>query len=219
LEQQSTTRLIAFAGIGLLVAAIIAVIRLIEFNQAMPPEAWLNASKTMLDATAKQQAAARAKWELQGITHYELVIERISAPPAGQNPQECIQDFDVRDEVVDSILSDTCSGEAGFDPPAGGVGQGTTINGLFGQIAAATQELVWSAEGTGCSFLVVDAAYDDNWGYPHRIAYRWQPPPPEFGYPIDSRYFLPGTPTPSPKCASVALVDGPTLTIKLTVLP
>lgn len=212
-------RLMAAIGVGLVIAAIIAVIRFNEFNQVLPPEAWQNTSQAMLDAEDKKREDAKTRWERQQITHYELVIDRTSALPSGRQPEKCIQDVEVRAEAVTNVLSDTCADQPGFDSPAGGVRQETTVSGLFDQLAADTSQILWSVEGIGCNFLALEIAYDDDWGYPHRIAYHWQPPPPEFGFPIDRRYFLAGTPTPAAKCESAQLVDGPVLDISLNVLP
>lgn len=221
MEQQSTLRLMAVAGIGLIVVAIIAVIRLFEFNAALPPEAWQIASEKQAAEYAAALKTARDRWDLQGIAHYELIIERHSSVlDANAEPIACAQDVEVRDEKVAAVIADDCPAQPAFYSPAL-EGQPTqpTISALFGQIAHDTRRITWSAEGIGCSFVAVNVAYDQDWGYPHRIEYLWQQPPPEFGYPIDARYFLPGTPAPTGKCGGAILVDGPQIVITLNVLP
>lgn len=221
MEQQSTLRLIAAAGIGLVIVAVIVVIRLFEFNAALSPDAWKTASDKQIAADAAALGAARAHWAAQAIRHYELVIERHSSLlDSKAEPITCTQDVEVRDEKVAATIASDCTSQPEFYSPAL-KGQPTepTISGLFDQISSDTQAVIWSNEGTGCSYLSVSVAYDTDWGYPHHMEYRWQQPRPEFGYPIDARYFPPGTATPPARCRTDLLADGPVIAITLTALP
>jgi len=213
--------LIAAAGIGLIVVAVIVVIRLFEFNATLPPEAWKTASDKQLADYAAAVQAARTAWQRQGVGHYELIIVRHSSLlDANAELITCTQDVEVRDETVAATIASNCTAQPAFYSPAlKGKPTPPTISGLFDQIASDTRGITWSAEGIGCSYLALSVAYDRDWGYPHRVDYHWQQPPPEFGYPINARYFLPGTATPTAKCVSALLADGPIIDITLNVLP
>ncbi len=218
MEQRSTLRLMAAVGIGLVVVAIIAVIRVFQFNQALPPEAWQKYSGDAAAQDAAALAVARERWKAHEVSHYELVIDRKFTSAGGQ-AATCTQDIEVRGGKVQTTIQDTCQNQPGSDSPAGGGPFELSIAGLFDQITHDTQEITWSRQGIGCTYLALDVAYDQDWGYPHRIAYRWEAPPPELGHPIDRRYFLPGTATPSGACQMLGLADGPELAITLNVLP
>lgn len=201
-------------GLGVLAAAIFGAYRLWEIGQRPVETEWTRYTDNLFAQYRSGQESARARWQAAEIQQYRLSIRRAIPYQDPAMPGSCQQVIEVQDEQVVGVEKDTCPDAANLFSPAGDT-YPLTVSAWLGQIERDTAEIVWSEQGVGCSFLLVDAAYDQTAGFPTYILYHWETPPGGLGFPIEAQYFPAGAETPSGECAAIQPMDGPEITIRV----
>ncbi|MBD2252157.1 DUF6174 domain-containing protein [Nostoc parmelioides] len=120
--------------------------------------AYLSNQFIFKNAAKKQLAVAQKNWLKQGILHYKITINYLS-------PNKCQQEVEIKNETVVAIKKNTCT----TIPPL-------TITEMFKEIELLATGKECGPNGCACDGTIgVDATYDDQFGYPRRVAIKLQP--------------------------------------------
>ena len=218
MESRSTNRMMIFLIFILFAVAIFGIVRYIGFSQQLEDNPWQNYKADLLARAHSGVLDAQKTWSSHPVAHYRLVIDRTAAD--GQST--CHQDLEVSGENLVTTYQDTCIiSSASWGPLAPGWKPPTpvfetTVSQLFATAARDTSEIYWSTQGTGCQFILLDAQFDSQLGYPTQLAYRVQSPPVQMGFPVRAEFFRDGEGTPVANCADIQLRDGPIIKAQLT---